>query len=66
MPMITPAVAATRMQIAIATVEKTYQPIFSLVAELNTQGFAADAAALQAVLDSLKALVPTIKDNVAL
>jgi len=57
--------AATKMQIAIAGVEKTYQPIFSLVAELEQQGFTADAAALQAILDSLKALVPTIKTDVS-
>ena len=57
--------AATKMKIAIDGVEKTYQPIFSLVAELEQQGFTADAAALQAILDSLKALVPTIKTDVS-
>jgi len=57
--------AATRLQIAIAGVEKTYQPLFSLVAELEQQGFTVDAAALLAILDSLKALIPTIKDDVA-
>ena len=57
--------AATRMQIAIDGVEKTYQPIFSLVAELEQQGFTVDAAALQAILDSLKALIPTIKTDVS-
>ena len=57
---------ATRMRIAIEGVELTYQPIFSLIAELNLQTFPADAAALQAILDSLKLLVSTIKDDVAL
>ena len=57
--------AATKMKIAIDGVEKTYQPIFSLVAELEMQGYAVDAAALQAILDSLKALVPTIKTDVS-
>ena len=56
---------ATRMRIAIEGVELTYQTIFSLVAELNLQTFPADAAALQAILDSLKLLVSTIKDDVA-
>lgn len=57
---------ATRMRIAIEGVELTYQPIFSLIAELSLQTFPADAAALQAILDSLKLLVSTIKDDVAL
>ena len=56
---------ATKMRIAIEGVELTYQPIFSLVAELNLQNFTADATALQAILDSLKLLVSTIKDDVA-
>lgn len=58
-------VVATNMRIAIEGVEKTYQPIFTLVAELEKQGFTVDSAALQVILDSLKTLVPTIKDDVA-
>ena len=57
---------ATRIRIAIDGVELSYPPIFSLIAELNLQTFPADAAALQAILDSLKLLVSTIKDDVAL
>jgi hypothetical protein len=56
---------ATNMRIAITNVESTYQPIFSLVAELEQQGFAVDSASLQAILDALKALMITIKDDVA-
>jgi DNA polymerase I-like protein with 3'-5' exonuclease and polymerase domains len=56
---------ATRLRAAIDLVEKTYQPIFSLVAELEQQGFSVDATALQAILDSLKAQIPIIKTNVA-
>lgn len=55
----------TRMRVAIEGVELTVQPIFSLVAELTQQGYTADAASLQAILDSLKLLIPTIKINVS-
>jgi len=58
-------VNATNMRIAIQGVENTYQPIFSLVAELDAQGFLADSASLQVILDSLKTLMVTIKDDVA-
>lgn len=58
-------VNATNMRIAIDRVEHTYQPMFSLVAELYTQGFDADAVLLQASLDSLKLLVETIKTDVS-
>jgi hypothetical protein len=57
---------ATKMRIAIEGVEKSYQPIFSLVAELDQQNFIVDAASLQAILDSLKLLMATIKGDVAL
>lgn len=56
---------AVKMRIAIEGVELTYQPIFSLVAELNLQGYSADATSLQTILDSLKLLITTIKDDVA-
>ena len=56
---------ATKMRVAIEGVEKTIQPIFSLIAELELQGYAADAAALQVTLDALKAQIPVIKTNVA-
>lgn len=59
-------VASVRMQAAIAGVEATYQPIFSLQAELEAQGYAVDAAAVDAILVALKALIPTIKTNVAI
>ena len=54
----------TRMIIAIEGVEKTEQVLFSLIDELTMQGFTADAAALQAILDTLVALIPTIKADV--
>ena len=57
--------AETKMRIAIEGAEKTYQPIFSLVAELEMQGFTVDAAALQVILDSLKAQIPIIKTSVS-
>ena len=37
---------AVKMRIAIEGVELTYQPIFSLVAELNLQGYSADATSM--------------------
>lgn len=57
---------ATKMRIAIEGVEKSYQPMFSLVAELDQQNFTVDAASLQVILDSLKLLMTTIKGDVAL
>ena len=54
----------TNMRIAIDRVEHTYQPIFSLVAELYAQGFDVNAGLLQTILDNLKLLTQTIKDDV--
>ena len=55
----------TKMRVAISSVEESaVQNIFSLVAELNGQGYSADATSLQAILTSLQALLPTIKSDV--
>jgi len=55
----------TKMRVAITSVEESaVQNIFSLVAELNSQGYSADAISLQAILTSLQALLPTIKSDV--
>ena len=55
----------TSMRVAISGVEEqASQLIFSLVSELNNQGYSADATSLQAILTSLQALIPTIKADV--
>jgi hypothetical protein len=57
---------ATRMRIAFEGVINCQQVIFSLVSELNVQGYTTDAASLQALLASLQGMIPTIQSDVLL
>lgn len=65
MTVLSSANAGSRMRIAIEDMKKSMQAIFSLIAELEAQGYAADAAAMQTLLTSMQALLVTIQNDVA-